>query len=431
MSWSRQIQSSIACPESSGEHMNITQNQPSPALIAEAEHAINRCITKVISGSTGSPHRVFYASLIMRLQLECCFFIGNTELKTMATDSVKLFFNPNFVLGLSEEELVFCIVHEAEHCARLHCFRREDRDSELWNIACDLHVNRDEVEAGFTPPKIQIVNDPSLCKRSEEETYYYLEQDAKALQKAMQAMQGAQGKLGEMGIGGTIDAPSKDAGGNPVDQGEAKRKWITAVQESAMLAKGAGTLPGSIEGYIKANAAPKIRWQDQLREFVSGSTVVTDRTYSRPNRRFIPHGLYVPSDLRDGGGTVVVFLDTSGSVGMEAHKQFASELAGIHDDIRPERLMFVYVDTQIQRVLDYGPEDDIETPYVGGGGTYFQPAFDYLKKEGIVPDCAIYLTDMEPADTPVEPNYPVLWVSIEDRIKPWFGKKIYLDLSQR
>lgn len=398
--------------------------------IAASEHAIRKCITKVIIGSTGNPHRVFYATLIMRLRLEGVTHIGSMPLPTMATDGVRMYHNPDFIQKLKDDELVFCIIHEADHCARLHPFRREDRDSKLWNIAVDLHVNRDLIEAGFTPPScIQIVHDPKLCQRTEEETYYFLQQNPKELQKLLSKAQGWQGEAGDMGVGGTIDCPSEDDSGNPVDQAAARRGWEQAVQESAMLAKAAGTLPGNIENYIKANSAPKIRWQDELRDFVTAATVVTDRTYSRPNRRFIPHGLYMPSDLRDGGGTVAVFLDTSGSVGLEAHRQFAAELTAIHSELKLEKLMFVYVDTQIQRVLEFGPDDTIETPYVGGGGTYFQPAFDYLKAEDIIPDCAVYLTDMYPADVPKEPPYPVLWVSIENEIKPWFGRKIYLNLA--
>ena len=46
----------------------------------------------------------------------------------------------------------------------------------------------------------------------------------------------------------------------------------------------------------------------------------------------------------------------------------------------------------------------------GRGGTDFRPGFAWLAREGIVPDCCLYLTDMECDRYPaVPPPFPVLW----------------------
>ena len=45
----------------------------------------------------------------------------------------------------------------------------------------------------------------------------------------------------------------------------------------------------------------------------------------------------------------------------------------------------------------------------GRGGTDFRPGFAWLAREGIVPDCCLYLTDMECDRYPETPPFPVLW----------------------
>jgi predicted metal-dependent peptidase len=49
----------------------------------------------------------------------------------------------------------------------------------------------------------------------------------------------------------------------------------------------------------------------------------------------------------------------------------------------------------------------------GGGGTAFQPAFDWLRDNHFEPDVMVYLTDGWSSDLHrlQEPDYPLLWLS--------------------
>jgi len=66
----------------------------------------------------------------------------------------------------------------------------------------------------------------------------------------------------------------------------------------------------------------------------------------------------------------------------------------------------------------------------GRGGTRFEPVFDYVRDNGIEPECLLYFTDLFPCDTP-DPDwadYPVLWVAPEGArgSDPSFGTVVEL-----
>ncbi len=54
-----------------------------------------------------------------------------------------LFFNPDFIKGLSDKEVIGLMCHEIMHLAYQHPFRCQSRNLILWNIAADLKINSD------------------------------------------------------------------------------------------------------------------------------------------------------------------------------------------------------------------------------------------------------------------------------------------------
>ena len=61
--------------------------------------------------------------------------------KTMATDGVRLFVNPEFAENLSFLGKIFVLIHEIYHCILMHMERGQGSDPELFNIAADLEIN--------------------------------------------------------------------------------------------------------------------------------------------------------------------------------------------------------------------------------------------------------------------------------------------------
>ena len=78
----------------------------------------------------------FLGLLLMHLKI-----VLDPSIETAATDAKYIYFNPEFLDLLSENELDFILMHEILHVVLKHCFRHDDRDDYLFNIACDIVVN--------------------------------------------------------------------------------------------------------------------------------------------------------------------------------------------------------------------------------------------------------------------------------------------------
>ena len=64
------------------------------------------------------------------------------DIDTAATDGNKIYYNPEFLGGLTIEEQIFILAHEVCHIAFNHISRRKDKDKNLWNIATDAVINQ-------------------------------------------------------------------------------------------------------------------------------------------------------------------------------------------------------------------------------------------------------------------------------------------------
>ena len=94
----------------------------------------------------------FYGLLIMHMK-----FALDEETATAATDGNRIFFNPVFLDIISDSELDYILMHEILHVALQHCSRSGDRDSEQFNIACDIVVNSNILKScGMDEKKISL-----------------------------------------------------------------------------------------------------------------------------------------------------------------------------------------------------------------------------------------------------------------------------------
>ena len=68
-------------------------------------------------------------------------FIAEPAVGTAGTDGKTIYYNPNFIESITDEEQTFIFAHEICHIAFDHIFRSEGKDKDLWNIATDSVVN--------------------------------------------------------------------------------------------------------------------------------------------------------------------------------------------------------------------------------------------------------------------------------------------------
>ncbi len=164
-----------------------------------------------------------------------------------------------------------------------------------------------------------------------------------------------------------------------------------------------------------------------MRDFIAARTP-SDYRWNPPNRRYIGSGLYLPSVERTGLGTIVIAVDTSGSIGGKELDQFAGEISAISDEAKPEAIHVVYCDAAVQSSQEFQPSEPIHLEPKGGGGTDFCPVFEWIEENRIAAACLIYLTDLCCHSYPDPPDYPVLWATNSRKTAP-FGETVQISLE--
>ena len=66
----------------------------------------------------------------------------NKDIQTVGTDGETIYYNPEYLEGLSVEEQTFIFAHEVCHIAFNHILRSEGKNPELWHIATDGVINQ-------------------------------------------------------------------------------------------------------------------------------------------------------------------------------------------------------------------------------------------------------------------------------------------------
>jgi len=211
------------------------------------------------------------------------------------------------------------------------------------------------------------------------------------------------------GMGGGFDGTGdlEDA------QDDATRVDMEAtIVASAKMAKDCGQGSSMIDRVLERVGEPMVRWQDVCRSMMTESCAA-DYTYTRPSRRFIGSGLYLPSLRSDALGGLAIGFDTSGSMGPKECNQIAAEIQAIVDDLQPSFVEVVYCDYVVTHVERFERDDPLVLQPKGGGGTRFQPVFEHFANTDERYCGMIFFTDMEGnLQECEEPPFPMIWADI-------------------
>ncbi len=351
----------------------------------------------------------FFGSLLFRLKER-----EAPSIETMATDGVYLFHNPQFVMELTAAELVGVLAHEVLHPALQHHLRRRSRSPDRWNRACDYAINLLVLDAGLSLPKDGLV-DKQYRGMSAEQIYNLLEREESSSGGTPQSSQNVANSDAVLsnvpatpgGFGQVLDAPAKNEGKSEEEQAA---EWEVAVSQAQTISKLAGKMPTGVARSLESAAEARVDWRELLRRAWFDSTP-SDYSWTRPNRRHIWQGLYLPGVQREGVGEVVIFVDCSGSINSRQLSLFEAEARSILEGQRPERVYVVYFDTQVHKVDVYEAGQPIRLSPVGGGGTDFRPCFEWLEDHHLSPQILIFLTDLYGTLPETEPPFPVIWAT--------------------
>lgn len=362
----------------------------------------------------------FFASLIMSSP-----YVMTRDVPTAATDGKKLYFNPDFMDGLTLEENMGVQCHEVLHDALLHVMRLYGRDRFIWNVACDYTINKIVLDAGLKLPKGCLI-DVELGKNSADVNYELLmkkAEDERKKRKEQGDQQGGQpgneqGQGGGQSVTGESqshpgikpdilgeDMREPDGGENPADRAKREQEIRQRVAQAANMARMAGKLPGSLERFINEVLNPQVPWQDYLREYMT-KVIHADESWAKRNRRF--SDVYLPTRHSERMGEIVVIGDTSGSIGADELNKVGAEIRSIADDCNPERVRVIWADTKVASEQVFEAGEELTFQPTGGGGTDMRVPLEHA--EQYEPEVVVLITDGYTPWPKEEPPYPLIVV---------------------
>jgi predicted metal-dependent peptidase len=396
--------------------------------------------------------RPFLGALVLRMPLKAA---DPRWCRTIGTDARALYYNPDYIAGLTLEQTQFALAHEALHCALSHFARREHRVKARWDKACDLAINPILIREGMTavPDALYDVGFEGMMaeeiypyvKQTQEEQphdqhLYSNEKSARAMpaeqlssrpreeggreqprgQEAQQTLGSGEGR-GEGEAAG--DAPPEPLG--EIEKEQLSIQWRQRLAGAAQQAMQAGKLGGNLRRLVDHLLQPQLPWRMLLARYMTAVSR-DDYSYLRPSRR---EGEAIFPTLRSAQADVVVALDTSGSIGESEMRDFVTEIDAIKGQVRA-RIVLHACDARLASdgPWRFEPWESFELPRTlrGGGGTRFTPVFDWLRQEGCSPDLLVYFTDAQGEFPKQEPPYPVIWLVKGRAGVPW-GQRIQLN----
>ena len=365
-----------------------------------------------------------------------------TEIPTACTDGRDEWYNLDFlfnVIANGDKGVGFVLAHEWMHKAAKHFYTYkglEKINQQIADIALDVWINDRLVTADPNAVYIEFPVDKD-GKRIGIHLPEYHDWAVKAifydlLEKAKEGNEGLIGPIG--GGGGGLDNHDWE-GAKKLSKEEQKQVEgdINEAVRQSMHGTRAGT--GGLQDALGLGelVTPKVDWRVALRIFLNATCRKKERsTWRRPNRRFLHEDVIMPTLEGNSINEIVLARDSSGSMYFENRlTEVTSEMVGICDTLDINKIHLLDWDGSVEYRGVFTSDQLKKAPELkaamGGGGTTPQCVVDYMKKEGIKPDCVVVLTDGE-IDDWGNWTVPVLWgIANHKTLTAPMGKTINID----
>lgn len=318
------------------------------------------------------------------------------DLPTAATNGRDEIYGRAFIRSLSEKQLAFVVLHETMHKMYRHLTtwtRLHKEDPLLCNAACDYVINlklKDidpdarYIEMPMKDGKVIGLVDEKYRGMNTKQVFDLLKQDKKDGKGLFEGFD-------EHDWDGAQELTEKE-------KEQLEREIDRAIRQGQIAAKKAGKGAGGLDRELEEMLEPKVNWREVLREFVKSICNAKDTSsWRRVNRRFLAGDTYLPTLIGERVGHIVIGVDTSGSIGVKELSDFLSEVKGIAEEVRPEKVDLLYWDSEVAGHEEYDEATVANivssTKPRGGGGTSPSCVTEYLKEKAIKPECVIMLTD--------------------------------------
>jgi len=370
-------------------------------IAVPAKKALDKAKIKLMT----LPNSTFISTILFSLKIKL-----HMGLPTAGVNHEFMYINPVWFLAMTDNQRVGLLCHEAWHVAWNHILRGVGLNLEKYNIAGDHVINLMLTDTN------QEIPDGGCCDiqyrgMSTRQVYDLLPDDCT--------------QNGQGGMSGDVIFGDKDMTDEEIQKIETEltNTIIKAMTAAKMNGDDPGSIPGELHRRIEELINPRLPWHAVLKDYMS-AYAKNDYSYSRPNRRFFPD-FYLPSRYSEALTNISAGMDLSGSMTDEMQQAILSELNFIRNTMQPEEMHILSFDTKIQskHVIREG-EDILDLKFKGGGGTKISPIIKYFNK--IKPDVVILFTDYWVEANHTEPEFPVIWVILENEsAAPTSGRIIH------
>lgn len=389
---------------------------------------ISRCIIQLLLKEP------FYAHLLSGIVRNYTDEIS-TAAVGIKDGKVNLFINEQFFLKelTTFSSRVAVIKHETLHLLFKHLFRMDLKQYNLkvFNIAADIVVN--QYIGNWDLPKSAVTlssfPDLNLVKDESVEWYYKKITDLKTeIEKSKKNKNNSSVDTDYSTFSSPLSASSLerilssdshsnhsmwgicDTTNNVISAETDLDRLIIQAKDRTSI-KDYGNIPLELQTLINViidKRNPKINWKRALKIFSSSSRKTkVNYTIKKISKRY---GTRPGTKIRRYQ-KLAVAIDTSGSIETNDFDLFFSEIHSMWNN--GAEIEIIECDAAVQRCYNYNGK--IPNYIQGGGGTSFDPVFEYINKERFKKyDGCIYLTDGYAPEPTVKPNCKVFWIITPD-----------------
>lgn len=372
-------------------------------------------------GNEYSSDYVFYLHMISQCRLKFDNELPAAAGINFEYDHYNLFINLNEWDNLALPTRIGIVKHEMLHILYQHVFRKEERNHENFNIACDCALNQ-HIDRKHLPDQVvlpdtlsavlttQIGKPVTVPTNLTGEDYYQFLQDLMDKHPDKFPSQSPEGELCE------VDDHSKwgeSKGDKEIAKDMAKKMLDKAADQTQ---KSRGNLPSEYAQWVESlSAKSSVRWQQVLKRVAGNKRVDSVRTFYRPNRR-LPNMMHVKGKVKDRKYDLLTIADVSGSVSNEELMYGLNEIRHI-SKLTQTTTKLIQVDAQAY------PPEDIGTNLrnfkrKASGGTYLSPALTVANEHQINYNAIVVITDgylgSDDIDKFNSTNKRVIWLLTTD-----------------
>lgn len=343
----------------------------------------------------------------------CLVFRESAEIPVAATDGVCVLYNPEGMSSYGASQRAFIFLHEIMHILLDHNARRQNRDPQLWNIACDYVINqwleekRTLFPVAIDPPPDMLKS--SIGSRSAEEVYDFLKTRNQGRQDGDSFLLpdrirgwGAEEVIRKMvpeklwdlqepqdpqGSGDSLSRAMHTA------QLEEVRREVNAARKKMRGFGGGGIY--QLPEEILLPGARLLPWRSLLSDFLT-EIESDEASYATPERKYLHMDLILPghsftdTELED----VWAFVDSSGSISEQEMRLFLTQLYHLVKGFSCV-LNIAFWETRVNAVYrDIRKEQDVlESLPKSTGGTDINCVYQWMEENRVRPGVLLILTD--------------------------------------